>query len=142
MTQPTQEELLEEAQRFIRIADRDITAFKVLKNVPATHIATVCFHAQQAVEKSIKAVLILHGVELRRTHNLRQLVSMLSDINITPPVSSDELQKLNPYAVTFRYDDREIELLSRDDAENLVDTIRRWAGEQLNSSDSRTRTSS
>jgi len=40
--------------------------------------------------------------------------------------------------VTFRYDDRDIELLSRDDAENLVDTIRRWAGEQLNSSDSRT----
>jgi len=36
--------------RFIRIADRDITAFKVLKNVPETHIATVCFHAQQAVE--------------------------------------------------------------------------------------------
>ena len=68
MTQPTQEELLEEVQRFIRIVDRDITAFKVLKNVPETHIATVCFHAQQAVEKSIKAVLILHGVELRRTH--------------------------------------------------------------------------
>jgi len=63
---------------------------------------------------------------------------MLSDINMTPPVSSDELQKLNPYAVTFRYDDRDIELLSRDDAENMVDTIRRWAGEQLNSSDSRT----
>lgn len=71
MTRPTQEELFEEAQRFIRIADRDVTAFKVLKNVPETHITTVCFHAQQAVEKSLKAVLILHGVKLYKTHNFK-----------------------------------------------------------------------
>lgn len=62
---------------------------------------------------------------------------MLSDINITTTVSSDQLQKLNPYAVTFRYDDREIELLSREEAENMVDTIRLWAGEQLDNSDTR-----
>jgi len=42
-----------------------------------------------------------------------RIIGVRVNSNITPPVSSDELQKLAPYAVTFRYDDREIELSNR-----------------------------
>jgi HEPN domain-containing protein len=30
----------------------------------------LCFHAQQAVEKSIKAVLVHYGVEFKRVHDI------------------------------------------------------------------------
>ena len=136
MTQPTEEELRQEAlrqeaQRFFRLASRDANAFRVLKDAPDIHLSTVCFHAQQAVEKSLKAVIIRQGIELRRTHDLETLTSLLLEQNIMPPSNLEELSKLNPYAVTFRYDDTDIELLSRNDAENIMNTIQHWAEEQI-----------
>ncbi len=136
MTQPAEEELRldtfpQEAQKFLALAERDANAFRVLKDAPDIHLSTVCFHAQQAVEKCLKAVIVRQGIELRRTHDLENLTSLLLEQNIVPPVNLEELSKLNPYAVTFRYDDTEIELLSRNDAENIMNTIQHWAEEQI-----------
>ena len=39
---------LEEAERFLRLAKRDQTAFKALLNVTTVDPAVACFHAQQA----------------------------------------------------------------------------------------------
>ena len=37
----------------------------------------LCFHAQQAAEKSVKAVLLHYGIEPPRTHNLERLIDLL-----------------------------------------------------------------
>jgi hypothetical protein len=41
------------------------------------------------------------------------------------------LDALNPFAVTFRYDLIEIEAMDRDQIQNIVATVRRWAEEQI-----------
>ena len=123
--------LVDQARRFLALADRDIKAFMVLKNAPEITLVTVCFHAQQAVEKSLKAVLILYGIEFRKTHDLYELAYLLLDNLITPPFTPEELGRLTPYAVTFRYDDQEIETVTRDESEIMMEAIRRWAGEQV-----------
>ncbi|MDM8565166.1 HEPN domain-containing protein [Candidatus Halobeggiatoa sp. HSG11] len=92
-------------------------------------MSTVCFHAQQAVEKYLKSVIILRGIELRKTHDLEALYYLLAEENL--PIGLDKLGKLNPYAVTFRYDDTDIELLTRDEAENIVSVVRNWVKEKL-----------
>jgi len=56
----------EEALRALRLADRDVAAFEVLSRHPEVPPAMACFHAQQAVEKSLKAVLFSRLVEFRR----------------------------------------------------------------------------
>ena len=61
---------IDEAWRSLRLADRDITAFDLLKYEPEVHVSIVCFHAQQAVEKSLKAVLYSRQIEFERTHDL------------------------------------------------------------------------
>jgi HEPN domain-containing protein len=122
---------LEEAWRSLRLADRDIKAFDVLKERPEVHISIVCFHAQQAVEKSLKAVLFSRQIEFERIHDLVQLAQLLRGRDVIVPLSDDELRRLNPFAVTFRYDDVEIELITREDAANWVADIRRWAEEQV-----------
>ena len=38
---------------------------------------TVCFHCQQAVEKYTKAVLVVHGQEVPRTHDLEQVYNLI-----------------------------------------------------------------
>ena len=64
---------IEEALRALRLADRDIEAFEILKEEPEAPLAIVLFHAQQAVEKSLKAALVSRQIEFGRTHNLTEL---------------------------------------------------------------------
>lgn len=52
--------------------------FEVLNPERSVHLSVVCFHAQQAVEKSLKAVRGWRfESESRRTHSLTELASLL-----------------------------------------------------------------
>jgi HEPN domain-containing protein len=118
---------IEEAWRALRLADRDIQAFNILKESPDAHLSIICFHAQQAVEKSLKAVLFTRLIEFRRTHNLADLASLLRQNGIGVPLTDEQLLRLNPFAVTFRYDDMDIALLTSAEAGKWVAVIRAWA---------------
>jgi HEPN domain-containing protein len=64
------------------------------------------FHAQQAVEKMIKAVLAWHEVPYERTHNLAYLVTLLEEARRRGGgAQCEELPALTPWAAVFRYDD-------------------------------------
>jgi Uncharacterized conserved protein related to C-terminal domain of eukaryotic chaperone, SACSIN len=121
----------EEALRLLRLADRDIAVFMSIKDAPEIHLSMVCFHAQQAVEKALKAVLFRYGIQFERTHDLVKLARHLRSVGLTLSVTDEGLRKLNPYAVTLRYDDEEIELLSRDEALIIIEKVRTWAGQQV-----------
>ena len=122
---------IEEAWRSLQLADRDITAFHILSKEPEAHLSIVCFHAQPAVEKSLKAVLFSRRIEFRRSHDLIELTQLLRQHGIETPVNDDLLGRLNPFAVTFRYDDMDIELLTREDAASWVADVRHWAEVQV-----------
>jgi HEPN domain-containing protein len=90
------------------------------------------FHAQQAVEKMIKAVLAHHAVEYQRTHKLRRLVALLRSSNITYPPELTEAVALTPYAVELRYDllpiqDDAAAPFDRQWAKRCVERIAEWA---------------
>jgi len=63
------------------------------------------FHAQQSLEKALKAVLARQGVEYPRTHNLAMLLELLRRQKLELPPDSDELGRLTPFGVALRYDD-------------------------------------
>jgi len=69
---------------------------------PAVLFETLCFHAQQAAEKAIKAVLISRGIPFPRTHDLRELIGMLP-ADIEQPSALSEAHVLTYYAVLTRY---------------------------------------
>ena len=122
---------IEEAWRALHMADRDITVFDILVEKPEAHLSIVLFHAQQAVEKSLKAVLFSHQIEFRRTHDLIKLAQLLHQEGIETPVKDDLLERLNPFAVTFRYDDMDFNLMTRKDAMGLVVKVWKWAEAQV-----------
>ena len=37
-------------------------------------VELLCFHAQQAAEKGIKAILTYHGIQVPRTHSIEKLL--------------------------------------------------------------------
>jgi HEPN domain-containing protein len=70
----------------------------------------------------------LNQIEFRRTHSLTELAELLRQHMIDVPVADDQLERLNPYAVTLRYgDDIEIELISKDVAAETVVHVYQWA---------------
>ena len=91
------------AQMLMAAARQDEAACVLLSSGAGIGDAVVGFHAQQAVEKSLKAVLSARGIEFRRTHDFVSLLDLLEDRGISAPPAADWLDELNPYAVEARY---------------------------------------
>jgi HEPN domain-containing protein len=121
----------EEAAMLYRIASQDRRAFQNLNADAGMDLRIICFHAQQAVEKLLKAVLVSRGCVFSRTHNLAHLAELLTQANAPLPLPADVLSRLNPYAVVFRYDDLDIPLISRDEVRQMVDAVFVWAEHEL-----------
>lgn len=117
----------EEAAMLFRLGQQDALAFAVLIANPDIEQRIACFHGQQAVEKFFKAVLVARGVAFTPTHNLVRLAGLVAGAGVPVPVALDALKRLNPYAVVFRYDDRDIHTISRDEACKIVDAVGRWS---------------
>lgn len=64
------------------------------------------FHAQQAVEKLLKALLVAHGMDPQDTHVIGQLVGQLHRLDRTTADSLGAVDQLTPYAVLLRYPPR------------------------------------
>lgn len=65
---------------------------------------TVCFHCQQAAEKSLKAYLVHLEILFPKTHNIGQLIEigMSCDPGLELFISAEDL---SPYGVDVRYPD-------------------------------------
>ncbi len=94
------------ARAWLLKAESDLTAAERLVAVEGPFDA-VCFHAQQACEKALKAVLAFADVEIPRTHNLEELQVACTRASVGPPpaaLATLDLSELTPYAVEARYD--------------------------------------
>ena len=97
---------IEEARRYLQLADDDAAAFRGLLKLPEVKFRLACFHAQQAVGKLLKAVMVLHGIIYHRTHDLNTLAAQLLKHGITPPYFSrgiDKAQSLCRHLSLRRY---------------------------------------
>ena len=115
------------AKRFISLADRDIRTFQLLVSAPDSDDQAIGFHAQQSIEKCLKAVLSAHQITFRKTHDLVELLDLLRDGGRALPPGADSLDTLNPFAVTLRYDLFEAEAVDRNWIAKTVAVVRIWA---------------
>ncbi len=94
---------LEVAREWISKAENDLkTAAHVLKLGEHSPTDSVCFHAQQCVEKYVKAVLVLAGTDFPKTHDLERLIAMCPK-SLRPSLSAAEQALLTEYATGARY---------------------------------------
>ncbi len=125
---------LEEACRLLKLAERDRETFEILANAGKQTHAAAGFHAQQAVEKAMKALLCLRDCDFPRTHDLESLLALLASAGTLPPVTATDLRPLTPYAVDFRYDDEIASLMTVDAMRGLVQRVLGFAVSQIASS--------
>jgi HEPN domain-containing protein len=89
----------------------------------------LCFHAQQAVGKSLKAVLIALGLDFPPTHKIQSLIDRIPAEIPKHPVLSDAAN-LTPYAVSTRYPGESEPVTEEEYREALhtAEAIVSWAG--------------
>ena len=116
------------ARLLLESAEQDAKAFAALAELKEIGDAIVGFHAQQAVEKSLKSVLSARGIPFRRTHDLAELLDLIADQNLPTPPAADRLDELNPYAVDARYGLLGLSIpLERSQLSSLIAKVLDWA---------------
>ncbi|MEJ2080491.1 MAG: HEPN domain-containing protein [Acidobacteriota bacterium] len=93
----------EEADRLLHSAENDFRALSGMTDPEVFTDEIFGFHAQQALEKSLKAWIALLGSEYPKTHDLSFLLSTLQRLGEEVEGFQD-LIDFNPYAVQFRYE--------------------------------------
>ena len=80
-----------------------VTAGRELAVTDRPNYDAVCFHAQQCVEKLIKAILIAKGSVPPRTHDLVWLSELMASVLESWSWPLEDLRLLDRAAVEFRY---------------------------------------
>ena len=95
----------------------------------------LCFHAQQAAEKAIKALLISRNVKFPYVHDLARLLTLLEKAGAEIPESIKQAEGLTRFAVFTRYPGIAEPIGRQEYAEavRLAEAVFRWAGKQLKS---------
>src|SRR5687767_1265196 len=91
------------AKLFLTKARDDLDAALDLATNPLIADEVVGFHAQQCVEKSLKAVLQSAGIPFEKTHNIDVFLQLMDEAGLDKPDWLEETSALTPFAVMLRY---------------------------------------
>jgi HEPN domain-containing protein len=91
------------ARAWLAKADSDLLNIENNLVAHAVPWDTVCFHAHQAAEKSLKAVLVARGQSPARTHDLLALLAECMKLQPGLVALQNDCALLNVYAVASRY---------------------------------------
>lgn len=115
------------AADWLRYARSDLA---LARQQPSANVLleTLCFHAQQAAERSIKGVLIHFGIAFPKTHSIERLIDLLPS---SMPRTADltDSVKLTAYATIFRYpgDHEPVSQEHHREALRLAEAVVAWA---------------
>jgi HEPN domain-containing protein len=123
-----------QARALFDAALRDRLTLRLLRESGQAPEEMMGFHAQQACEKLIKAVLVMHGVVFERTHDLAALAALCDAHGVPAPADRNALRILNNFAVRFRYDTCPAALIDIVATSSLVETLTEWATREIASS--------
>jgi HEPN domain-containing protein len=120
-------------EEWLSKAEADLTAAEILVAAETHDYFTCAFHCQQAAEKFLKAYLVRHQVEFRKTHDLDQLLGLASQVE---PTLQEELAScgwLSPFGVEFRYpgDQPEVDWTTAQNALTEAKQVRQVVMEHL-----------
>ena len=89
---------------WIRIAEMALSSsHHLFDNHRPKPLEIICFHTQQSAEKMLKCFLVVHNVEIPKTHDLNVLWNMCLEIDERSENIFSSLNLLNRYSVIPRY---------------------------------------
>ncbi len=90
-------------KEWLDLARTDIDAARFLTQMQPPPLEIVCFHCQQAAEKSLKALLQTNRAEITKTHDLLEILKRSRSYHADIDQLESACNRLNDYSVVVRY---------------------------------------
>ena len=100
---PPEEVKMEFVRDWVGKAEGDFRTAKHLCVGGAAFVNGATFHAQQAAEKYLKALLVWHQIEFPKTHDIDVLLDLAGSADSEIPQVLTDATELTPYGVEYRY---------------------------------------
>ena len=123
----------EDAMKWLSYANDDLgVAQHLFETYYPKPLAIICFHCQQAAEKAIKAIIILHGSQggMPKKHDILLLLKQVKNIVTIENKLYDYADTLAPYSVEMRYpNELELTELHAKKAIDMAQEFIKWAND-------------
>lgn len=124
--------LREHALRFLEKAAEDENLLSFIAESYDVSDEIFGFHAQQAIEKLLKAALTVFDVRVGKVHDLRRLIDDCANAGEPLPENLTKLDILTPYGVVGRYEDVPFKHpFTRKELQKLIIELRQWVLEKV-----------
>ncbi len=120
---------------WINHAKSDLRLAQIASKDELVRKEQVCFHAQQAAEKAIKAVMLSRNIDFPLIHDIDELLEIAENGGIVIPENVRDAGLLTPYAVESRYPGYWFEI-KEDDVQEALQSAEHtieWAEKELKS---------
>jgi HEPN domain-containing protein len=97
------------------------------------YLEDLCFDAQQAAEKALKAVLVEQGIQFPRVHDLASLLTLIDQGGAETPPAVREAGRLTRFAVIARYPSVAERVTEQEyqQAVAIAEAVVEWAGARI-----------
>jgi HEPN domain-containing protein len=99
---PANNNIMLVVREWVAKAEEDFRSATHLLKMKDCPVGNICFHAQQCVEKYLKAILITQERNFPKTHDLGELLVLLPS-RLRPSLNNEEQDRLTEYATVMRY---------------------------------------
>jgi len=124
---------LDRANNWLQRAKSNMARAKAGRVLPDILYEDLCYDAQQAVEKALKMICIIHEIVFPKTHDIAYLIELLEKGNVEVPGELQNAKILTGYAVETRYPG-DYEPVDEDDylnAVQLAENVLEWVEKKL-----------
>lgn len=133
MIPPKQPRVPGSPEEWMQFAESDLRLARLAVQDQSIRPEQVCFHAQQAAEKAIKAILRSLHADFPLTHDIELLLRLAGEAGIGVPEDIRAARRLTPYAVETRYPGFQSEISDAEVQEALetAERVVEWAKQAL-----------
>jgi HEPN domain-containing protein len=119
----------DDPREWLNRAKSNLAKAKIASEDSEIYLEDLCFDAQQAAEKAIKAVLISINVRFPYSHNLGQLLTLVEQAGLSVPNPVRQAAGLSDYAVQLRYPgfSEPVIWTEYEEAHATAEAVVRWA---------------
>ncbi len=130
---PPERRAPDDPREWLNRAKSNLARAKVGNDTPGVYLEDLCFDAQQAAEKAIKAVLLHRNVSFPYIHDLAELLTLVERSGDPTPEPVHQAGRLTRFVVATRYPGPQEPVTSEDyeKAVMIAVTVVRWAEELL-----------
>ena len=123
----------DDPQEWLNRARSNLERAKADIRLDAVYLEDLCFDAQQAAEKAIKAVLLRRRIRFPHVHDIGTLLGLIEEHGDVVPAHIKEGARLTRFAVQTRYPTLAEPVTAEEyrKAVSLAEAVLTWAEEQV-----------